>query len=305
MPLFRKLNMGQTILKYVKEHEKKNGTLTCGGLFFVIPSVIAYFVFFGFGNRLANVAIVIGLAYMVVGFLDDFIKLKTKENLGLRAYQKIIFQTAIAIISGVYAYMNNLGGFYLPFTKIYVDLSYFSIPIVALIFVATTNSVNLTDGLDGLVSWTSLPFFATLAALIFLQVQTFSDTIANQNEFLALSCLSLSLIGGVMGFLVFNTSKAKIFMGDTGSMALGGFISAICVLSMNWLFLLTVGIMFVVSSISVIVQVIYFKKTGKRVFLMSPYHHHLQKKGHTEPQIAYYYFFITVIMGILVLSVYL
>ena len=164
LPLLRKLKVGQPILHYVKTHKQKSGTPTMGGLFFILPSVIIFVIFGGLKARLAIVCLSIGLAYLIVGFLDDFIKIKFKKNEGLKPYQKIIFQIAIAIMAGVYAYKNGFSVFYVPFIMAEVKVGAFAIPIITIIFLAITNSVNLTDGLDGLAGQVSLVYFLFLLA---------------------------------------------------------------------------------------------------------------------------------------------
>lgn len=297
IPLLKKIKLGQPILKYVENHKNKKGTPTMGGLFFIIPAIIIYFIFNGFSGKIATVSAVIGLAFLVVGFLDDFIKIKFKHNEGLKPYQKIIFQLVISLLAGVFAYINGLTSFNIPFTKTKLNLGVFTIPVISIIFIAITNSVNLTDGLDGLASSVSVVYLIILTILIYLQMQNSLLTQSNLSEYSSLISLSVILIFAILGFMIFNVNKAKVFMGDTGSLALGGLIGAISVFSSNSFFIPIIGIMFVVSSISVIVQVAYFKKTKKRIFLMAPFHHHLQLKGYTETQISFYYTIITLILG--------
>jgi phospho-N-acetylmuramoyl-pentapeptide-transferase len=299
IPLLRKIKAGQTVLEYVETHKDKNGTPTMGGLFFISVAVVTFFVFGGIKYRFATVSVTIGLAFMIVGFLDDFIKIKFKHNQGLKAYQKIIFQTSIAIVSGVFSYINGITYFKLPFTSVGVNIGVWTIPVVALIFIAITNSVNLTDGLDGLAGNTSFVYLIFIALLISLQSKAFASGNVLLDEFYGLELISVTLACSILGFLVFNTNKAKVFMGDTGSLSLGGFVGAISIFSFNSFFIPVIGIMFVVSSISVIVQVLYFKKTKKRVFLMAPLHHHFQMKGNTETQIAFIYALITAVLGTL------
>ncbi len=305
LPILRKLKVGQPILHYVKTHEQKSGTPTMGGLFFILPSAIIFIVFGGLKNRLSLVCLSIGLAYLIVGFLDDYIKIKFKKNEGLKPYQKIIFQIAIAIMAGVYGYKNDFSVFYVPFVMTEVNVGIFAIPIITIIFLAITNSVNLTDGLDGLAGQVSLVYFIFLVLLITVQYQASSVIYISLEQYHELLLLSSSLIGGIMGFLTFNMSKAKVFMGDTGSLSLGGFIGAISIFSLNSFFIPILGIMFVISSISVIIQVLHFKRTRKRVFLMAPLHHHFQLKGYTETQIGYTYALITAIFGMLAVLPYL
>ncbi len=297
IPLLRKLKAGQPILKYVETHKDKNGTPTMGGLFFISSAVIVFIFFSGLSGKMATVAVSIGLAFMLVGFLDDFIKIKFHHNEGLKAYQKIIFQIAIATVAGVFAYVNGITAFNIPFCNRRVDLGWWTVPVVAVIFIATTNSVNLTDGLDGLASSVSAVYLTIMVILICVQEIAFDGFFVIDSEYKSLKILSCSLIGALLGFLVFNSNKAKIFMGDTGSLSLGGFIAGISIFSLNSFFIPIIGIMFVLSSISVIMQVARFKLMGKRLFLMAPLHHHFQLKGYTETQISYCYSLITAVMG--------
>ena len=301
IPLLRKIKAGQTVLKYVESHKAKSGTPTMGGLFFIIPAIIIYFAFCGLKNRTVNVAISIGIAFLAVGLIDDFIKIFLKRNEGLKPYQKIIFQVSIAVVAGIYCYLNDLTEFNLPFTNTNINLAVFTVPIVAFIFVAITNSVNFTDGLDGLAGSVSLVYLAFSIALIILQKNAF----LRQGEYDGFNLLSACLIGGISGFLVFNTNRAKVFMGDTGSLSLGGFLGAISIFTSNSLFIPFLGITFVASSISVIMQVLYYKKTKNRIFLMAPIHHHFQLKGYTETQITYCYSLLTAVVGLLCVLAYL
>lgn len=303
IPLLKKIKAGQTVLKYVETHKDKNGTPTMGGLFFIIPSVVV-FILSGTCARMATVALSIGLAFMAVGFIDDFIKVKLKHNEGLNAYQKILFQGAIAIVSGVFVYLNGITVFHIPFIKSSVNLGVFTVPFVALIFIATTNCVNLTDGLDGLAGSVSAVYLIIIAVLIGVQSTSLGYMYLKPEEYESLQFLSVSLVGGILGFLVFNVSKASVFMGDTGSLSLGGFIAAISIFSSNSFFIPIIGIMFVLSGISVIVQVAYYKKTKKRVFLMAPLHHHFQLKGYSESKISYCYALITAVIGALTVIPY-
>ncbi len=304
IPLLKKIKAGQTVLKYVDNHKQKSGTPTMGGLFFILSAVIVYFVACSFKSRVFTVAVVIGLSFMAVGFIDDFIKVYFRRNEGLKAYQKIIFQFSIAIIAGVFTYINGLTSFNLPFSKKSIDLGFLSIPVVAFIFIAITNCVNLTDGLDGLAGGVCAVYLLVLVFLIQAQYLSIGAFLKNE-DYDAVRILSASLIGGILGFLFFNVNRARVFMGDTGSLSLGGFIGAISIFSSNGLFIPILGIMFVLSGISVIVQVLYFKKTKKRVFLMAPIHHHFQLKGFTETQISYTYSLITGIVGVVVILFYL
>lgn len=289
IPLLRRLKAGQNVLSYVKEHQGKGGTPTFGGLAFLPAAVVICLPFGVQAQRTFVIACVIGLAYLCVGFLDDFLKKKRRENLGLTAGQKLLFQTLVAVVAGIYCVKSGRSYLRVPFTGIVWEIGWWMLPLSVLTFLATVNAVNLTDGLDGLAAGVSAPFFACIGLLIFL---------SGEEEGLAM--LSFSIVGALLAYLLFNTNKASIFMGDTGSLSLGGFASAVCLLSGNALYIPIVGLMFVLSVISVVVQVIYYKVThGKRIFLMSPIHHHFQQKGYSEGKIAYAYTLVTLVLGVL------
>lgn len=289
IPILRRMKAGQNILSYVKEHHKKSGTPTMGGLAFIMAAVLITALFAGSLERPLLLSLTIGLAYMCVGLLDDVLKQKHKENLGLRAWQKFLFQAVIAVMAAIACMRMGQTFVYLPFSKQRVELGFFTVPLVIFVFVATVNAVNLTDGLDGLASFTSIPFFIAFGAVLLLQ---------NHSQTMPLLCFALS--GALVGYLLFNISPASIFMGDTGSLSLGGFAACVGCFTGNALYIAVIGIPFVFSVVSVIVQVVYFKATkGKRVFLMAPVHHHFQQKGYAESKIAFAYGLITSLMGLL------
>jgi len=294
LPFLKKLKAGQYILGYVEEHKSKSGTPTMGGLAFITAIIFAYIILVGINDRETNICVAVGFAYMVVGFLDDYIKIKYKQNLGLKSYQKIIFQVAIGLIASIFAFNNGFTEIYIPFFDIVIDLHSYYIPIATLVFVAITNSVNLTDGLDGLAGGVTFVYFFFMAIIILIEENLF---FSNTNY----SMLSMAICGSLLAFLVFNTNKAQIFMGDTGSLSLGGLVGSISILSGNMLFIPIIGIMYVVTSISVILQVLYYKKTKKRIFLMAPLHHHFQQKGWTEAKISFSYSLVTGLCGIICL----
>lgn len=292
IPLLKKLNARQYILGYVEEHKAKGGTPTMGGLAFLLAAALVAVPLGLYADKLAAVALTFGLAYMGVGFLDDFLKFRFRRNLGLKAYQKIIFQIVIALIAGVFCYTNELTYLHVPFANLTVDVGIWTIPLTAFVFVAATNCVNLTDGLDGLAASVSFWYFAALGALIFL---------LSGQDGAPLGRLCAVLCGVLAGYLLFNTNRASVFMGDTGSLGIGGFVAAVSAFSGNLLYIAVVGIMFVCSGISVILQVIYYKRTKKRIFLMAPLHHHFQKKGYAEAKIVYAYSFVTAAAGLVCL----
>lgn len=298
----KKLKFGQNILNYVTEHSFKQGTPTMGGIIFILPTIIVSLFFLKSNLTISILTLTIFLGYGIIGFLDDFIKIKFKRNLGLLPYQKIIFQVLLAIIVAVFIYRNSLLGteIYLPFSVNKINLGVFIIPFVVFVILATTNSVNLTDGLDGLAGGVSLLFFVFIALICEFQLNFCSQAL--QGEYVSqmqnLNIILWCLAGSVLSFLVFNFYPAKIFMGDTGSLALGGMASVVCCMNGTSLYIPIIGVMFVVSSVSVIMQVLYFKRTKKRIFLMAPFHHHLQHKGMYETKIVFIYIVITLIMGV-------
>ncbi len=288
IPVLRKFKAGQNILSYVKEHKKKGGTPTMGGIAFLSAACLITAIASPRRDKTLIVCLVIGLAYMAVGLIDDFLKMKHKENLGLKAYQKIVFQTLIALFAGIYCLRVGLTRIYIPFVDRWLSVGWWLLPISLFVFLATTNAVNLTDGLDGLAAGTSAPFFAALGVAI-----------AQQGGSSSLSVLCFCLTGALGGYLLFNSPPASVFMGDTGSLSLGGFASIIAIASGNIFYIPIVGVCFVFSVISVLIQVIYYKVTGgKRVFLMAPVHHHFQEKGYAESKISYAYFAITLLLGL-------
>ncbi len=288
IPILRKIKAGQNILSYVKEHEGKGGTPTMGGIAFLPSAILATVLCVKKIDKTLIVSLAIGLSYMIVGLLDDFLKKKHKENLGLRAWQKFLFQAVIAIFAGIYCMRTGLTKLYIPFWKKGVEIGWWILPLSIFVFLATVNAVNLTDGLDGLASGVSIPFFGGIGFLILTQAPVAG---------VGLSKLCFALVGALVAYLVFNSPPASLFMGDTGSLGLGGFAAAIAVFSGNALYVAIIGGCFVFSVISVLLQVIYYKATGgKRIFLMAPAHHHFQEKGYAESKISYAYFTITVIL---------
>jgi len=311
-PLFlrlsRRASASQTILSYVEQHNEKKNTPTMAGIVFIISAVAVTSAFGGFNTSLSRMLMLIFLGYGTIGFLDDFIKVKLKQNLGLRAYQKIIAQIAIAGIASYYCATNRFIGtaVRLPFTggEWHMNI-WIYIPFAMLVFIAMSNSVNLTDGLDGLAGSVNVIYFSCFTAIIVGAIASanVSGNVLYEAELRNMAVFSTALIGALIAFLWFNSHKAKYFMGDTGAMALGGACAGIALFLKNPLISALVGIMFAVSSISVIVQVVYFKLTKKRVFLMSPFHHHLELKGVNESKIVAYYSIVSIIACVVALTV--
>lgn len=252
-----------------KSHLKKQGTPSMGGIFMIGAFAIAT-LFFVKDNPDAIVVLLITVGYGLVGFLDDYIKVVKKRSLGLRAWQKVVFQLIVTILFAIYLLkMNDFGTeIYVPFTKgFYIDLGWLYVPFLFFVMVGTVNSVNLTDGLDGLASGVTV-LVATYFVFIAYAV----------NKGLIPVCGAA--IGALLGFLVFNSYPAKVFMGDTGSLALGGFVASVAILTEMPIMLVIVGFVYVCESLSVMIQVGYFKLTGgKRIFKMAPIHHHFELSG--------------------------
>ena len=300
--IIKREKVKQVILKYVESHSGKQGTPTMGGLIFLISIPLVSLICFDGQSQFAKAAILIFLAYGLVGFLDDFIKFKNKQNLGLKPYQKIIFQLLISIGVGAYVYYSMLGSVInIPFTKYVVDIDFWIIPLVSLIYLASTNAVNLTDGLDGLAGSTTLCYMTSFVVLmlVFLETGVIGSNAILITEMRNISVVCVVTIGALLSFLVFNCFPAKIFMGDTGSLALGSLVASVAVFSGLELFIPILGVMFVASAVSVIIQVAYYKLTKKRVFLMAPLHHHFEKKGCHEVRITMCYALITFFVGAL------
>lgn len=289
IPILKRLKAGQNILVYVKEHKAKGGTPTMGGIAFVFATIITAIFLIPSMEKSVVITLVVGLSYMTVGLLDDFLKKKHKENLGLRAWQKLAFQSIIALFCGIYCMRSGMTELHIPFFRKTWNIGFWVLPLSVFVFLGSVNAVNLTDGLDGLAAGTSLPFFAAIGTVIALQ-----------SGFHSMGILSFCLVGALAAYLIFNVFPASVFMGDTGSLALGGFAAAIAVFTGNAIYLAIIGSCFVLSVISVIIQVIYYKATGgKRVFLMAPIHHHFQKKGYSESRIAFAYAVVTAFLGAL------
>ena len=302
--LIKREKVKQVILHYVDNHQTKAGTPTMGGIIFLISISIIGFVFFQNSHTLASVAVLVFLAYGINGFLDDFIKFKFKRNLGLRAYQKIIFQLAIAGAIAYFVYTSELVGseLYVPFVNVTIDVGWWIIPITIIVFLACTNSVNLTDGLDGLAGSTVMCYMLSFIFLMLVMLSTRLESLSTiaMFEYKNMIILACVVVGAMLCFLLFNCFPAKIFMGDTGSLALGALVASVCVLTRNTLFIPILGVMFVLSAVSVIIQVAYYKLTKKRVFLMAPLHHHFERKGVFEGRIVVCYAIITSVVGMLV-----
>ena len=295
----KQLKASQTILKYVKEHSGKQGTPTMGGIIFLTSFLVVNLLLLGNDSTLSFVSLASTIAFGILGFLDDFIKIRFKQNEGLKAYQKIIGQVGISIILAYFVYRFVGSEVFFPFTLTKVDFGFWIIPFVVFVYLAMVNSVNLIDGLDGLCSGTSISYIlaVVLFLTLFAQKMGFVGLQMAEINNLVMSCCIL--IGALSGFVLVNCFPAKIFMGDTGSLALGGFLTSALIFSQNPFMIALFGIMFVVTALSDIIQVFVFKTKHKRVFKMAPLHHHFQMCGMHENRIVAVYIVITVAVSLI------
>lgn len=297
LPLLKKLKLGQPILKYVSEHKGKSGTPTMGGVFFVLATGITCLLFNKFESKIAIMCLVVIIAFMLVGFIDDFIKVRSKNNEGLKPMQKIAFQIVISVIASIYAYLSGLDFLYVPFTTDVVFLKWASIPLNVFVFLGAVNGVNLLDGLDGLSGGVSTIYFLAVAVIILIEINVNTHFYIELKEYKAIVNLCFCLVGSLLAYLLFNVPKASVFMGDTGSLAIGGGVAVISLMTGNTLYIPIIGIAYVVTVISVIMQVLYFKRTKKRIFLMAPLHHHFQHLGYSEAKISFSYMVATLFIS--------
>ena len=287
IPMLARFKFGQTVRdEGPKSHLAKNGTPTMGGIMMIVAILIT-----GLTRAKISQGLVVGLICIVgfgfVGFLDDFIKIKMKRSLGLKAYQKIILQFALALYIAYYQYSASPSATQLviPFTNHIINLGIWYIPFMMIFIIGTVNAVNLTDGLDGLASGVTL-----IVSCFFV---LFAVSISNSD----VAILAAATAGACLGFLGFNSYPAKVFMGDTGSMALGGAVVAFATLTNSPLLIIIVGFIYLAEALSVMIQVTYFKLTnGKRIFKMAPLHHHFEQCGWPETRVVFVFWIATVVL---------
>jgi len=292
IPILRKLKVGQIIRKEgPKTHIRKSGTPTMGGVMMLIAVVIAILTS-GMYNKDIFVLLAGTLGFGIIGLIDDFIKVVLKRSLGLKAHQKLISQILIAVVLAMYQSNTSIMGakVIVPFLNTSFNLGPFYVLFISFVVVGTVNSVNLTDGVDGLASGVS---FIVLVFFSFIGIRLGSDGVA-------LFCAALS--GTCLGFLKYNTYPARVIMGDTGSLALGGAISTTAVLLNLPLIIPIVGGIYFAEALSVIIQVTSFRVRGKRVFRMSPLHHHYELKGWKETKVVRVFCTVTIVL--VLISVY-
>ncbi|HEX5068335.1 MAG TPA: phospho-N-acetylmuramoyl-pentapeptide-transferase [Myxococcota bacterium] len=303
-----RLRVGQPIREIGPAHQSKAGTPTMGGILILLSLCVSVLLWSNLDSRFVWILLGLTVGYGLLGFLDDYAKVKQRKSDGISAKAKLFWQTSLAVVVAFAIYTDP--GFdaelAVPFFKNFTPhLGWVYIPVATFIIVAASNAVNLTDGLDGLAIG---PVMITAGTFLIL---AYAAGHAGMAEYLAikyvpgagvLAIFCGALIGGSLGFLWFNAAPAQLFMGDVGSLALGGALGTIAVLIRQEILLAVVGGVFVVEALSVIIQVASFKLRGKRVFLMAPIHHHFEKQGWAEQKIVVRFWIVSAILGLIALS---
>lgn len=292
IPVLRRLKVGQSIREEgPKSHFKKSGTPTMGGVIIILAIIISIFTS-GYYTQEIWASLFFTLGFGFIGFIDDYIKVVLKRNLGLRAYQKIIGQFIFAFLLALYGSRYSVYGtkLIIPFANAFIDLGVLYIPFVLFVVVGIVNAVNLTDGLDGLNTGVTLIVMATFSLIA-------NSMIKINPIFEGVSIISAAVTGACLGFLRHNANPAKVFMGDTGSLALGGAVSAVAVISNTVLLIPIIGGIYFAEALSVIIQVAYYKRTKKRIFKMAPLHHHFEMCGWKETKVVGVFWIVTVILA--------
>ena len=284
IPLLKKMNVGQRISIFVgNSHKKKEGTPTMGGLIFIIATFITTFILLVTNNL--RIILLVFFGYAFIGFLDDYLSLKHHANEGLTAFQKLFLQLIIAV-GFFYMYISNGGQTALIVSTlgIHIEMGWLYGIFLLFVLVGSSNAVNLTDGLDGLAGG--------LSAIAFIAFSLISLVVGYEE----IGIFTFVLTGAVMGFLIYNTYPAKVFMGDTGSLALGAVMGAVAIITHREVTLLVVASVFVIETLSVILQVIWVRLFHKKLFLMTPLHHHFEKLGWKESDIVKLFWVVGLIL---------
>ena len=293
IPFLHKMKFGQVEREEgLESHKSKNGTPTMGGIVFVIAAILGAFIV-NFNNLLDPeliLATIVLVGYSAIGFVDDALIIVKHSNKGLPPLAKLLAQIALAIICYFFA-MNFIPDFTsvitIPLLDINIDMGYLYPALILVMFAGESNGVNLSDGLDGLATGLSM---VAIAPFIIFSIMTKDYTLASY---------ATAMVGALLGFMMFNYHPAKIFMGDVGSLGLGGFLAILAILTKQELLLILVGGVFLMETLSVIIQVVSFKTRGKRVFKMAPIHHHFEMLGWSEQQVTISFWFSGFICGIL------
>ena len=309
IPVLRAKKLNQPINSYVAEHASKSGTPTMGGICFIIATLVAMLAWillesFGVIGRTGTseglvplaLTLCLGVGNAMIGFIDDYKKLVKKENEGLSEIQKLILQIVIA---AAYLFMmgmtqNLTTAFHIPFTNVHLELGFFAYPIYLLVIVGFVNSTNITDGLDGLASSVGLVSAFGVVLMSAMTLRHFNMIEPVRERYVAV--VAATLVGSLLGFLVFNRYPAKVFMGDTGSLYIGGILMGCAISSGEFLAVILMSFVFVLDMLSSLAQRLYFKAThGKRLFKKAPVHHHFQMLGWKEPKIVIVFFIVSAI----------
>ena len=299
IPLLRKIKAGQRINVYVEAHQRKSGTPTMGGIIFIIPTILTtiFLILTGKMEFSVNLLIVIFVfvSYSLIGFLDDYISIKLNQNKGLTQLQKLLLQFIVALVFYILYRRYTDANSVLEITLLGIkwNLGWFYGVFILFLLVGSSNAVNLTDGLDGLAGGLS-----AIALLAFGLISWGSYWIEGYQD---IGIFCFILIGGIMGFLVYNTNPAKVFMGDTGSLTLGATIATVAILTNHELSLALIGGVFVIETISVMIQITSVVLFKKKVFLMTPIHHHFERLGWRESDIVKMFWITGFIMSLLAL----
>lgn len=297
IPILRRLKAGQQIREDgPQSHKKKGGTPTMGGLIFMLGVLVTCLIMAGKVSSYLAYAVIGAFCFGLIGLIDDMIIVLKHRSEGLKPRQKMILLTIFATIITVYAYLDeNIGSsLYIPIANVEWNMGFWYIPFNIFFILALTNSVNLTDGLDGLAGSVSLIDMLTYAIILLLM----TGTAVWKTDMIVFAA---AVAGGLLGFLRFNTYPAKVFMGDTGAFFLGGALSMLAIVTRTQIIIPFIGIMFVLSSVSCIIQVGYYKMTHKRVFRMAPLHHHFELGGVHETKIVSMYMMVTAIICLIVI----
>lgn len=294
VPLLKKMKLKQSISKFLDKHQEKAGTPTLGGLIFIIPTIITMIVLYLRGSLEITHSLLIVLfvfiSYAILGLIDDLKKIKEKNNKGLSRWQKIIAQVVISLI---FFYILMRGGgeptIWISALNLKIHLGWFYGIFILFLLVGSSNAVNLSDGLDGLAGG--------LSAIAFLSfgIVSWGTTWVSGYQEIAIFCFIL--VGSLLGFLVFNTHPARVFMGDIGSLSLGSTLAAIAILTRHELLLAVIGGVFVIEALSALIQIVAIRKFKKRVFLMAPIHHHFEKLGWDERDIVKLFWIVGFMLG--------
>ena len=299
IPVLKKLKAGQRVSEYLEEeHKSKEGTPTMGGLIFILPTMFVMILMLLFGKiKFTTTLLIIMITFMFyafIGFIDDYLIVKRNNNKGLSEKSKFILQLVVAIIF-FYLFMKsgNEPLLWIHTIGLKLDIGFLYGIIILLVLVSSSNAVNITDGLDGLAGSLSVICFFTLGIIAYN-----TGWLEGYEE---VSLFSFSIVGSLIGFLMFNFNPAKVFMGDTGSLALGALMGSIAVLTRHEILLILIGIVFVIETLTCIIQRVYYKFTKKRIFLMTPIHHTFEKKGYSENDIVKIYCLVGIFSSLLAL----